>query len=246
MCVVDPPRKGLEAALLDVLCHPESIPLQPEKQSGKQPGTSDDGGETRSHKWSARLPAEGGFEQDDSLGQEEYLLLQGSLRKKDEPMQAGNAAAVGILKQEGILEQEGSLGRQGRGAAEENLKQEGMLKHEGILGQQGQGAAEGILKQEEHLEQEDMLIQEQVATEGNPQQVGEPATREMNESEGGIAEQDARSLERLIYLSCGFPAFERDCTALLKSGAWKLHSVRAFSFFPGTDSLETLAVFVRT
>ena len=50
---------------------------------------------------------------------------------------------------------------------------------------------------------------------------------------------------RLIYVSCGFPAFQRDCDALLGSGRWRLAFGQLFSFFPGTDSLETLAVFDR-
>ena len=49
----------------------------------------------------------------------------------------------------------------------------------------------------------------------------------------------------LIYLSCGFPALERDCAALLASGRWRLQHCEAFLFFPGTDSIETLAVFRR-
>jgi len=49
----------------------------------------------------------------------------------------------------------------------------------------------------------------------------------------------------LIYLSCGFPALERDCAALLGSGRWRLRHCEAFLFFPGTDSIETLAVFRR-
>jgi len=49
----------------------------------------------------------------------------------------------------------------------------------------------------------------------------------------------------LIYLSCGFPALERDCAALLGSGCWRLQHCEAFLFFPGTDSIETLAVFRR-
>jgi hypothetical protein len=51
-------------------------------------------------------------------------------------------------------------------------------------------------------------------------------------------------LQRLIYLSCGFQALMGDTDALLAAG-WKLSSCRAFFFFPGTDSIETLAVFDR-
>lgn len=49
--------------------------------------------------------------------------------------------------------------------------------------------------------------------------------------------------QKLVYLSCGFPAFKRDCAALLGSGHWGIESARCFLFFPGTNSVETLAVF---
>eukprot|EP00850_Spirogloea_muscicola_P004222 SM000018S03587 [mRNA] locus=s18:94827:100135:- [translate_table: standard] len=47
----------------------------------------------------------------------------------------------------------------------------------------------------------------------------------------------------LIYVSCGFQAFRRDCELLTAGGAWHLDNARAFHFFPGTDSMEILAVF---
>lgn len=52
-------------------------------------------------------------------------------------------------------------------------------------------------------------------------------------------------LSRLIYLSCGFAAFQRDCDALVKSGEWRLTHAEGFNFFPGSDHVETLAVFDR-
>ena len=52
-------------------------------------------------------------------------------------------------------------------------------------------------------------------------------------------------LRKLVYLSCGFSAFKRDCILLLDSKFWVLKFVRCFLFFPGTDSIETLAVFER-
>ena len=51
--------------------------------------------------------------------------------------------------------------------------------------------------------------------------------------------------KRLIYLSCGFPAFERDCRILLAKGIWQLRFAEAFLFFPGADHIETLAIFDR-
>lgn len=49
--------------------------------------------------------------------------------------------------------------------------------------------------------------------------------------------------DRLIYLSCGYPALERDCTRLVDSGLWTVVHAEAFSFFPGTDHIESLVIF---
>lgn len=46
----------------------------------------------------------------------------------------------------------------------------------------------------------------------------------------------------LAYLSCGFPALERDMAALLSHG-WRVRSAQGYLFFPGADHLETLVVF---
>jgi tRNA/tmRNA/rRNA uracil-C5-methylase (TrmA/RlmC/RlmD family) len=59
------------------------------------------------------------------------------------------------------------------------------------------------------------------------------------------ASQEPITVNRLLYLSCGFSAFERDCQRLLGSGLWKLVSAEGFLFFPGADHIETLAVFDR-
>ena len=58
----------------------------------------------------------------------------------------------------------------------------------------------------------------------------------------GAAAQPGPS--RLVNLSCGYQALERDAAALVVGG-WRVASAEAFTFFPGTDSLETLAVFER-
>ncbi|KAG7671993.1 hypothetical protein Ndes2526B_g07059 [Nannochloris sp. 'desiccata'] len=62
---------------------------------------------------------------------------------------------------------------------------------------------------------------------------------------GGGGGAPSSSVKRLLYLSCGFPAFARDCQRLIESGVWKLVSAEAFLFFPGADHIETLAVFDR-
>ena len=66
-----------------------------------------------------------------------------------------------------------------------------------------------------------------------------------DDGDAAVAMEQTQQPHTLIYLSCGFPALERDCAALLRIGRWKLLHCEAFLFFPGTDSLETLAVFCR-
>lgn len=49
-------------------------------------------------------------------------------------------------------------------------------------------------------------------------------------------------ISRFIYVSCGWDSFKRDCHELQMHG-WKLVYAEGFLFFPGSDHLETLAVF---
>jgi 23S rRNA (uracil1939-C5)-methyltransferase len=50
----------------------------------------------------------------------------------------------------------------------------------------------------------------------------------------------------LIYVSCGFDAFARDCEKLLTSpGGWKVESVTGYVLFPGSNHVETLCIFRR-
>lgn len=50
----------------------------------------------------------------------------------------------------------------------------------------------------------------------------------------------------MLYLSCGFDSFRRDVRSLVGGGAWRVVHLQAFSFFPGTNHLESLAVLRRT
>ncbi|CAN0368518.1 unnamed protein product [Discosporangium mesarthrocarpum] len=52
------------------------------------------------------------------------------------------------------------------------------------------------------------------------------------------------SLRRVIYVSCGFDAFKGDATQLT-SGGWSLTHTEGFVLFPGSDHVETLAIFDR-
>ncbi|KAL6288238.1 hypothetical protein ACE6H2_012628 [Prunus campanulata] len=61
-----------------------------------------------------------------------------------------------------------------------------------------------------------------------------------------ITSEDSKTLPRtLIYISCGWESFKEDCELLLSSKAWKLEKAHGYNFFPGTQSIEVLAVFKR-
>ncbi|XP_027193513.1 uncharacterized protein [Cicer arietinum] len=51
--------------------------------------------------------------------------------------------------------------------------------------------------------------------------------------------------QTLIYISCGWESFKEDCKSLLSNKVWYLEKAHAFNFFPGTQSIEVLAVFKR-
>jgi len=55
----------------------------------------------------------------------------------------------------------------------------------------------------------------------------------------------ADEVKTLIYISCGWKAFQRDCDALLENG-WVLDCVEPYLFFPGSNHIELLAVFKKT
>jgi len=57
--------------------------------------------------------------------------------------------------------------------------------------------------------------------------------------------QRLRSIRRLVYISCGFKALQRDALALRRHGWVLARPPEAWQFFPGTDALETVAVFDR-
>jgi hypothetical protein len=51
-------------------------------------------------------------------------------------------------------------------------------------------------------------------------------------------------VKHMTRFQCGFQALMGDRDALLAAG-WRLSCCQASFFFPGTDSIETLAVFDR-
>lgn len=54
-------------------------------------------------------------------------------------------------------------------------------------------------------------------------------------------------LSRLVYVSCGFKGFKADCGRLLEhhSASWRLVHAEGHVLFPGSDHIETLAIFER-
>ncbi|KAL0395779.1 UNVERIFIED_CONTAM: putative RNA methyltransferase pc1998 [Sesamum calycinum] len=66
------------------------------------------------------------------------------------------------------------------------------------------------------------------------------------QSNGQIAQDEIQSLpQTLIYISCGWDSFKEDCMSLLSSKQWHLDKAHGYNFFPGTQSVEVLAVFKR-
>lgn len=54
--------------------------------------------------------------------------------------------------------------------------------------------------------------------------------------------KQSNTVKTLIYVSCGWKSFQRDCEELLAAG-WKLARVEPYFFFPGSNHLEILAKF---
>jgi len=57
---------------------------------------------------------------------------------------------------------------------------------------------------------------------------------------GGVAAQ----LRLVLYVSCGFPALQRD-VGRLQEGGWTVTHAEGFVLFPGADHLETFCVLER-
>ncbi len=54
----------------------------------------------------------------------------------------------------------------------------------------------------------------------------------------------ASSVQQLLYISCGWDAFQRDCQRLCEDG-WNIQSVDGHLFFPGSNHVELLVCFER-
>jgi tRNA/tmRNA/rRNA uracil-C5-methylase (TrmA/RlmC/RlmD family) len=64
-----------------------------------------------------------------------------------------------------------------------------------------------------------------------------------------LAQKEPHSVpshQALVYVSCGFDAFQRDYNALVGPEKWKLDEAEGHILFPGSDAIEILAFFTRT
>lgn len=63
-----------------------------------------------------------------------------------------------------------------------------------------------------------------------------------------LCQEGYKNIQLVVYVSCGFMAFKRDCDALVTSDGcrWKLNFAEGYLLFPGSDAIETLAFFVPT
>jgi 23S rRNA (uracil1939-C5)-methyltransferase len=59
------------------------------------------------------------------------------------------------------------------------------------------------------------------------------------------AMQGAPELRQLVYVSCGWPSFKRDCLQLSHQG-WSLKDAEMHLLFPGSEHIETVAFFEKT
>lgn len=59
-----------------------------------------------------------------------------------------------------------------------------------------------------------------------------------------LCREGYKNLELMVYVSCGFRAFQRDCDKLRDSGRWRVEFAEGHLLFPGSDAIETLAYFV--
>lgn len=57
--------------------------------------------------------------------------------------------------------------------------------------------------------------------------------------------EDEFSLHRIIYVSCGYGALKKNARSLCANGRWKLSAAHFYILFPGSDHIETLAIFDR-
>jgi tRNA/tmRNA/rRNA uracil-C5-methylase (TrmA/RlmC/RlmD family) len=58
-----------------------------------------------------------------------------------------------------------------------------------------------------------------------------------------LVDTSRNKLELLVYVSCGFDAFQRDFKHLTKHGKWTLEHAEGHILFPGANAIETLAFF---
>lgn len=71
-----------------------------------------------------------------------------------------------------------------------------------------------------------------------------PVLASLREQRGGGGDGMTSSVRRIIYVSCGFDAFKHDAVALA-DGGWRMVHAEGHVLFPGSDHIETVAIFDR-
>ena len=63
------------------------------------------------------------------------------------------------------------------------------------------------------------------------------------ENSRGAAPIGMRAGAKLVYVSCGLDSFKRDALQLLASRRWRMEAAEGHLLFPGSNHVETVAVF---
>jgi len=91
----------------------------------------------------------------------------------------------------------------------------------------------------------DMIATEQALFQNSQVLIVDPPRKGLDdEVVQYLCKEGYKSMKLVVYVSCGFQAFQRDCDALIKSDRWKVQFAEGYILFPGSDALETLAFFV--
>ena len=91
----------------------------------------------------------------------------------------------------------------------------------------------------------DMITSEQSLFERSQVLIVDPPRKGLDiEVVDYLCTKGYKTMKLVVYVSCGFQAFQRDCDALIKSGRWKVEFAEGYLLFPGSDAIETIAFFV--
>jgi len=72
----------------------------------------------------------------------------------------------------------------------------------------------------------------------------DPPRKGLEPSVSAALAASKNNVQLLVYVSCGFDAFQRDYQ-ILQGGGWRVARAEGHILFPGSNAIETLAFFVR-